>query len=264
MDRVKKSVLAWHKLSWIEAIAKDPRITPATLKVAVAISKRADGEGIARTATQDWIAKHVGLGERAVRNCIGRLCSAGYLERLKTGHHDVYGRGRASEFRLIIAALNKSASEPYVSGNFRKRNANSEKAAPPFRNPSTPIPPLPSSIPKNLLRGGPTGASDAVPPSSPFGSVWPAIKTRLVSSPTFGESKVDAWLNDVEVVSIVDGVLTLLASSRFRANYIASNFDRQILDALCEIEPGVRSVRVESPSPIKSADSTPDDDYVDF
>jgi DnaA N-terminal domain len=256
MDRPKKSVHAWHKLSWIEAIAKDPRITPATLRVAVAISQRADGDGIARTASQDWIAKHVGLGERAVRNCIGRLCSAGYLERLKNGHRDVYGRGHASEFRLLIAALNKSAGDG-------RGNAGSVKAEASFRKPGNPIPPLPS-IPKNLLRRAPTDESDTMPPSSPFGRVWQAIKERLASLRSFGQDKVEAWLDDVEVKSIAHGVLTLQAPSRFKASHISRNFDRLILNAWREIEPDAQSVKVEFRSAVKSAGSTPDDDYVDF
>jgi hypothetical protein len=257
MDGQKKAVLAWHKLWWLQAIAKDhPRITPATVRVAAAISERADGEGIVRTASQSWIAKRVGLGERAVRNCVARLCSAQYLERLKVGHHDVHGRGRASEFRLIIAVLNKSADDG-------RGNAGSVKAEASFRNPGTRNPPLPS-IPKNLPRGGPTDASDAVPPNSPFGSVWPAIKSCLASSPSFGAAKVEAWLDCLEVTSIANGVLTLQAHTKFIANYISTNFERAILDAWREIEPGARSVTVESRSPTQRTTSRPDDDYVDF
>jgi hypothetical protein len=154
MDPAQKEFHAGHKLAWLEAIASDPAMTGATLKVAVAISQRTGRDGIARTASQPLIAKRVHITDRAVRTCIGRLRGGGYLERLAPGGRTFDGRGRAAEFRLVKPLRSSSTNKTRVTFDLRNSSSGnplSNYAEASFQNPGSRPPPFPSSSNKNLL-----------------------------------------------------------------------------------------------------------------
>jgi len=80
---------AGSKLSWLEAIARDRDATDFDLRVAMAISNRTKGDGIARNASQDWIGRYIGATPRGVRKSIEHLRSLGHLEPIR----NVLGEG---------------------------------------------------------------------------------------------------------------------------------------------------------------------------
>jgi hypothetical protein len=256
---------AGHKLGWLEVIASDPTMNGNTLKAAVAISQRVQRDGIARTASQPWIAKRIGITPRAVRNCIGRLWRAGYLERLSSGGRTADGKGRSAEWRLVMPPQRVSWSSKTTSGvltrNAVSGNVNAKSPEMPFQKPGTVVPPLPSSSPKNLPTVPEPGEADLVSTSKPD-CPWPAIKDRLAGSANFGRHKVASWLDRLTVKSISDGVLTLAAPTKFIARHVETNFDRQIVEAWREIDPFARVVKVDHVPPQRR--SLESDDHVDF
>ena len=231
-------------------------MTDATVRVAIAISQRTERDGIARTASQPWIAKRIGVGERAVRGCIRRLRERGYLDCLTVGTSKLHGRSRASELRLITPSPNRTADNSRKSG---AGNGGSEKAETSFQEPGSAVPPLPSSFQKNLPTNE-AGLETALVPLSK--NLWPAIKDRLARSAAFGRDKVAMWLDRLTVESINNGVLTLVAPTKFIAREVQMNFERHIVEIWREFDPNARQVKVEH-HPFQPR-SQEDDDYVDF
>ncbi len=256
---------AGHKLGWLEAIASDPTMKGNTLKAAVAISQRVQRDGIARTASQPWIAKRIGITSRAVRNCIGRLCRAGYLERLSSGGRPIDGTGRSAEWRVVMPPPRVSSSRKTTSGGLTRNpvsgNDYSKSPEVPFQKPGSTVPPLPYSSPKNLPTVPGPHETDPVSTSKP-GCPWPAIKDRLARSPSVGPHKVANWLNRLTVKSISDGVLTLAAPTKFIARQVQMDFEPHIIEAWREIDPLARAVKVDHVPPQPRSQET--DDYVDF
>jgi hypothetical protein len=93
MDQVSERFHAGHKLTWIEAVARDPAMTGITVKVAVAISKRAYADGVTRTArcakpgaNETWqfvgmpADRFVGMKSALKAKCLKRLVGAQGLE----------------------------------------------------------------------------------------------------------------------------------------------------------------------------------------
>jgi hypothetical protein len=244
MDQAKVEFHAGHKLGWIEAIASDPAMTGVTLKVAVAISQRAGRDGVARTASQVGIARHLRITDRAVRTCIARLRRGGYLEQLTPGGRTVDGRGRAAEYRLVKPQRLSQAAKMSGQRNMASGNRASENAEPTFQNPGSRLPPLPSTSHNNFLTHAQTHSSDPPAQGEPD-CPWPAIKVLLAQQASFGPDKVAAWLDALQVRGWSDGILSLISCSKLRARYVAQNFERLILDAWRKIDPNARRVIVE-------------------
>jgi len=239
------------KLTWLEAIAIDPTMNGNTLKVAVAISQRVKRDGIAKTASQLWIAKRIGITERAVRNCIGRLCRAGYLERLSAGGRTADGRGRAAEWRLVIPEKKSSSLSKMISAavmrNSASGNATSESPEAAFRKSGSGVPPFPYSS-NNFLTRAKAPESEPVSPSVLCGP-WQAIKEALSRRQGLGPNKVRVWLDPLQVESCAEGVLKLTSAQKFHARQVAQQFERLILDIWREIDPSARRVSVEYKAP---------------
>lgn len=251
-DSEGETVHAGWKLAWIETLKSDRDVNGLTLKVGICISQRADFKGIARTASQEWIAKHLGSNPRVIRRCIQRLCKLGYIQRWR----DAGGRGRATEYRLVkrteaggarIAA--KNVPENPDSGVLL--STVEKPGLPGAENPDFPVPKpgpgsptLPSLFQKYFqehARPRVVGLGDH---RKPVG-LWQAIKEKIVQSGAIGEDKVEAWLDKLQIHSIADGVLKLLAPTKFIANYVSKNFEDKILEGWRDIEPSARQVRIE-------------------
>ena len=99
---------AGSKLSWLENISRDREATAFDLRVALAISNRTKGDGIARQASQQWIARYIGATERGVRKSLVHLCLLRHLEPIRNvlgdgrdGRPAFGGNGHATEYRLL-------------------------------------------------------------------------------------------------------------------------------------------------------------------
>jgi hypothetical protein len=239
-------VTAGWKLAWLEAVAGDPEMTGLTVKVATAISSRADKRGIARTASQVWIAKRVSATEQGVRDCIRRLCGRGHLEIAATGYRAASGRGYVTEYRLV----RRSASATVNPQNPQARLASSatpENPQAPHQKPSSALEALPSIFQRHFQErrkrsGSPDGNSK---PSNP----WQAIKYELKQSKSVSQDDITSWLDKLQLHSIKDGVLKLMAPGGHSADHVRKNFHDQILQAWRQIEPNGKVLIEASPSP---------------
>jgi hypothetical protein len=99
---------AGFKLSWLEGIARDRGATDFDMKVGVAISNRTKADGVARYASQPWIARYIGASVHGVQQSIKRLSALGHLEPIRNelsggrdGRPAFGGNGHATEYRLL-------------------------------------------------------------------------------------------------------------------------------------------------------------------
>ena len=133
---------AGSKLSWLEGIARDRNATAFDLRVAIAISNRTKGDGVARTASQPWIARYIGATPRGVKKSLEHLRMLGHLEPLRNmlgdgsdGRPAFGGNGHATEYRLLKKERPHTGSESGAeTPNTETRNR--EASNPPQRFPS--------------------------------------------------------------------------------------------------------------------------------
>lgn len=245
---------AGWKLGWIETIADDPGLTLLTKVVAIKISQRIDRDGIARTASQAWIAKRIGASERAVRRCMIQLCKAGYLERMKPGSRSPSGRSRAAELRPVKKATdlrpaplmgNNSIRTPESTQTESTRTLRSEIPDSTVQNTGLQSPPFPSPFQqyfqaRERARGGNPAHVQHL------GGPWRPMKEYLARSSDFGSDKVTAWLDKLSMHSIIDRRMTLLAPTAFLANYVNREFADHLLRAWRAVDPEALGVGVRA------------------
>src|ERR1700726_3152391 len=130
---------AGSKLSWLESIARDRAATAFDLRVAMAISNRTKGDGVARNASQQWIARYIGATDRGVRKSIARLAELKYLEPIRSalgdggdGRPAFGGNGHATEYRLLKVTRNSGSG--LGDGTRNETTRNSEAANPEQRS----------------------------------------------------------------------------------------------------------------------------------
>ena len=148
---------AGSKLSWIESVVRDREVTDFDCRVAVMISNRTKGDGVARNASQQWIARNIGATERGVRKSIGHLEFLGYLAPIRNslgaggdGRPAFGGNGHATEYRLLLRTRNSGSGLETETRNRETRN--NEAANPEQRSsePGTAVPLLSSSSNKRV------------------------------------------------------------------------------------------------------------------
>ena len=130
---------AGSKLSWLESIARDRSATAFDLRVAIAISNRTKGDGIARNASQQWIARYIGATERGVRKSIVHLEMLMHLEPIRNalgdggdGRPAFGGNGHATEYRLLKVTRNGDSGFGGETRNSETRNSEAVNPEPPF------------------------------------------------------------------------------------------------------------------------------------
>src|SRR5262249_26014153 len=108
-------------------------------------------------------------------------------------------------------------------------------AVPPHKNPS-----------KNPIKS-PDARVGAREPEHlhPLQAAWHEVKRRLAESETFGEAKVEAWLNRLKVGRLDAGTVTLIAPTRFIASFVGTNHADLIVGHWRQIDADVVQLRVE-------------------
>ena len=242
---------AGSKLSWLESIARDRSATAFDLRVAMAISNRTKGDGIARTASQQWVARYIGATERGVRKSIVHLCALGYLQPIKNTLGDWMRRApgiRRQRTRDGISAADGRTTRNGGSGfngetrNSETRNGetrNSEAANPEQRSsePGTAVPLLSSSSNKESLARAGAHARD------PDVAAWLEVRKRLADE--VGRDVFDAWFDKVALARIAKGTVTLRPPTKFHGSYIEGNFLARTLRAWQAHDPTITAVRLD-------------------
>jgi DnaA N-terminal domain len=238
---------ASSKLAWIEQVATDHGCTDGQVRLAVGISRKLGGEGAA-IVTQATLANTIGATERGVRKAAAGLQARGHLEVNSVG----CGPGTATTYRPIVKRRNESAGVGGQQGqehlHFRSGETRNEEARTPEQrstNTGSFVPPHknPSKIPIKTP-GARAGARDDPARNDPLQLRWQAIKEALAKRKGWGEDKVAAWLDKLEVRELAAGVLTLIAPTRFIATFNTTHHADALLAAWRAIDPSVSRVQI--------------------
>ena len=236
---------AGFKLSWLEGIARDRGATDFDVKVAVAISNRTKGDGVARYASQPWIARYIGASVHGVQQSIKRLGALGHLEPIKNvlgggrdGRPAFGGNGHATEYRLLKKETPKSGAGS-ASRTLHGETSFGQAAnpPPPSREPPMAVHPISYLSNKDSLAHARAHARDGI------AAKWLAVKSRLAEE--LGHDVFKSWFSTVTLVRLSDGVLILRPPSKFAARWLTDHYLDQALGAWREVEPSIVSVRFD-------------------
>ena len=236
---------AGSKLSWLEGIARDRGATGFDVKVAVAISNRTKGDGVARYASQPWIARYIGASVHGVQQSIRRLSALGHLEPIRNelsggrdGRPAFGGNGHATEYRLL------KKETPNSGGGSVARTSHGEapigQAAnpqPPSREPPMAVHPISYLSNKDSLAHAQAHARDGI------AAKWLAVKSRLAEK--LGRDVFESWFSKLTLVQLSEGLVILRPPSKFVARWLTEKYHDQVLAAWRELEPSVVTVRFD-------------------
>lgn len=168
---------------------------------------------------QKELARMWGVTERTVKREMAELRARGWIEVAVPA-----ARGRVAEYRINFEAVLEQ-TKPFwtaVGSDFAAR-----------------------------LTGAPTSdeTSNVVPLKRqttvlPQSGLWGTIATRLKeqAAPLY-----EAWFAQLVYVDMTQGVLTLLAPTKFLADYVGTHYQRHILAAALAVDRGIRDVRLIGP-----------------
>lgn len=235
---------AGSKLSWLEGIARDRGATAFDLRVAMAISNRTNGDGIARTASQQWIARFIDATERGVRKSIEHLRVLGHVEPIRNslgegsdGRQAFGGNRHATEYRLLIKTRNRGSG--LLTETRNETTWNGEAANPEQRSsePGMPVPFLSKSSSKDTYARPRAHATD------PAVAVWLSVRKRLGDE--VGQDVFEAYFGKISLASVRDGVVTLRPTTKFMAAHLTNNYYSRVLRAWREHDPKIHEVRFD-------------------
>lgn len=224
---------AGHKLAWLEQVASDRRASDFQVRVAIAVSRRADRTGLA-AAGQEGLANFIGATDRGVRNALRELGQFAHLQRENDG---ASGRGVVGRYRLVL--LGDGAE----SGNDEARNAQVTPSHSRYSQDATPettqnkagsvVPPLPYTSLESL--GGRLDETE-------LASDWKAILESATSR--FGPDVAASWFSQLAIGGIDDDVGIIVAPNRFFADHVFAQYGDHIQRWWTQVRSSVRIVRL--------------------
>ena len=170
---------------------------------------------------QKELARMWGVTERTVKREMAELRARGWIEVAVPA-----ARGRVAEYRILFEHVLGETMPfwPAVGPDFAARLI----GAPATEEPSNVVP----------LR------SAAMP--APQDGLWGAVATRLKKQ---DPAIYEAWFAQLVFVDTVNGVLTLLAPTKFLADYVGTHFHGRVLAATLAEDRSIRDVKVIAPGP---------------
>jgi DNA-binding PadR family transcriptional regulator len=260
------------RMDWVDVMATDRALPPASLKVACAIGTHFDNKSGMTYVSQETLHKVTDLSVATVQRALQDLERRGYIiiERREIGEREdgrkVYGgKGVANVYLPALDTVKISATDRGLKLAQRVRQAwdetqNAGKAKhltdevlsgakhitgdvlnnchstsnTSAKHITGDVPTLTSSSKKNSSRArGPSCPDGLGPPGD-------LLRQRL------GEGRYASWFTDVELVSIGDGSVTLSAPTAYRASRIRQDFETSVLDAWRLIAPDITRVIITS------------------
>jgi DnaA N-terminal domain len=236
---------AGSKLSWLESIARDRGATAFDLRVSVAILNRTKGDGVARNASQAWIARYVGASLRGVRKSVEHLRSLGHLEPTRNalgegsdGRLAFGGSGHATEYRLLRKETRSGGAGPAgETRNGETRNGEAENPERRSSKPGTAVPPFPYSSKEDSLACAGARARDGA------NATWLAVRARL--SDEVGREVFESWFAKIALVQVEEGIVLLRPPSKFHARWLTDHYVERILRAWQAESPEIAAVRLD-------------------
>jgi hypothetical protein len=168
---------------------------------------------------QREMARMWGVTERTAKREIAEMRARGWIEI------DVpAARGRVARYRLDLPVILRATMPHWdaVGPDFAARMAGAPEETAPSGN----------VVPLHQPRAAPPEAD---------GTVWPAAAARLQAQDA---GAYGAWFAALRAVDCADGVLTLLAPSRFAAGYVTTHHKPRLLAALVAEDRTIRDVRI--------------------
>ncbi len=260
------------KLRWLEAVAKS-NASAFSLRIAVAISNRVNGDSGTATIDQEWLGLFAGCNgksaERQARRATVQLEKLG-LVRIDRSEAQLAkgkawgGRGRANVYTPIIPGKRLETRTPR-SGFDETGCTHDERLGPETRtkvgmNPdkigmdagqrSPPLPYVSNKSSSHAHRRGlcpnvadsdradllRNGQAEALADAQ-----WKAISLRLRS--TLGGPTESAWFAGASVI-LNGSNATVFVRTAFVRNYIEQHFDSHLLAACCDVFPAVDTVQI--------------------
>jgi hypothetical protein len=222
---------AGSKLAFIEQAACDRDLSDFDVRVAIAISRRLDGHGVA-LVSQNSIAHFIGGTDRGVRKAIKALVRCGHIQIEGTAR----GRGSAETYRPLVKRRNGGSAietERRNGGSWNSEAGNPEQRS---MKGGTLVPPLPY---KNPIKN--PGAYARAGGEGSYGG-WDGPKEQLCK--LLGLEIVESWFKKAAYDGSKDGVVTLSVPTKFLRDWIENNYSGALSKAWKAADPSVRSVRI--------------------
>lgn len=206
----------------VTAARGDPVAARLSLRLSLLITARFNWRRGTFAVGQKEMARMWGVTERTAKREMAEMRARGWIAV------DVpAARGRVASYRIALAEVLRATMPHWeaVGPDFAARMAGAPDAE---TEPSNVIP---------IRRGAETAPE-------PEGSVWGAAADRLRAQ----DSRLHAaWFAQLQMVDLAAGTLTLMAPSRFIADYVATHYRSRLLAALAVEDRSIRDVRITHP-----------------
>ncbi|QRF68689.1 hypothetical protein GQA70_19745 (plasmid) [Ponticoccus alexandrii] len=206
----------------VTAARGDPESARLALRLSLLVTARYNWQQDSFAIGQREIARMWGVTERTAKREMAAMRAREWLVVKVPA-----ARGRVTQYGIRFDAVLRDTTNHWeaVGPDFAARMSGPPAAAP---EPSGNVVPL-------------KRATHSLP--DPDGTAWPDAMTKLMAQ---DPAVASAWFSRLVAVEVENGVLTLMAPSRFVADYIRTHFTTHILAAVLSVDPTLRDVAILS------------------
>ena len=202
----------------VHALSGDKHRQRSILRIIALITTRYNWRNNELSIGREEIARLWSVNERTVKREMAKLRTMGWIAVKRPA-----ARGRVAVYELDLKQLMIDTSEvwPTIGSDFLAR--------------MTDEPEVETNVVPFTAKPSPPDVAD--------GDVWTQVQAILHGrDPELWAS----WFRHLTEADRAGGMVTLLAPSRFMADYIAQKWTGRLLAAYSRVEPDVRSIRVEA------------------
>jgi DNA-binding MarR family transcriptional regulator len=202
----------------VHALSGDKHRQRSILRIIALITTRYNWRNNELSIGREEIARLWSVNERTVKREMAKLRTMGWITVKRPA-----ARGRVTVYELDLKQVMIDTSEiwPTIGSDFLARMSDEPEA-------ETNVVPF---------------TAKPAPPDGSAGNVWTQVQAILHGrDPELWAS----WFQHLTEADRAGGVVTLMAPSRFMADYIAQKWTGRLLAAYSRVDPNVRNVRVET------------------
>lgn len=200
----------------VHALSGDKHRQRCILRLVTLITTRYNWRSNELSIGRDEIARLWSVDPRTVKREMARLRAMGWITVKRPA-----ARGRVAVYALDLKQIMIDTAEiwPVIGSDFEERMGQGAE-------PETNVVPF---------------QSKALPPAPDGEDVWSAVQTVLHGrDPELWSS----WFQHLTEAERAGGRVTLMAPSRFMADYIAQNWTARLVAAYGRVDPSIRAVRI--------------------
>ncbi|MFA3916147.1 DnaA N-terminal domain-containing protein [Ruegeria hyattellae] len=202
----------------VHALAADKHRQRSILRILTLITTRYNWRSNELSIGREEIARLWSVNERTVKREMAKFRGQGWIAVKRPA-----ARGRVAVYELDLKQMMLDTAEiwPVIGSDFQERMGSTKE-------PATNI------VPFKVKQGLPAPDGE---------DVWGQVQTMLHRrDPELWSS----WFQHLAEAERAGGVVTLIAPSRFMADYIAQKWTGRVLSAYARVDPSIRSVRIEA------------------